>query len=275
MSRHQHRLAQSTALALLAGVAATASASGSATPPLPGHYWTFEQEMNGAFEDIIGDRIGENHGAATTLGVYGYAVAGNGAESIWTDYAPQLHAGDSFTATLWVMLPDGGLADAEYIFGCEETGDTELSLSAYPSTNRMKIYFRQDGGGIADEAWCPLEYFNDGEWHHIVGMRDADLGLVQMWVDGVLRHSVTMTTGDVNVSNPQTLDLLGSLHGSQGHILEFSGAIDDVRFYDRALTAEEIRSLCPHVCRGDFNADGTINTLDVLAFLNAWTAGCP
>jgi len=24
----------------------------------------------------------------------------------------------------------------------------------------------------------------------------------------------------------------------------------------------------------DFNADGTVNTLDVLAFLNAWSAGC-
>ena len=30
-----------------------------------------------------------------------------------------------------------------------------------------------------------------------------------------------------------------------------------------------------HRCPGDFNADGTVNTLDVLAFLNAWTAGCP
>ena len=26
-------------------------------------------------------------------------------------------------------------------------------------------------------------------------------------------------------------------------------------------------------CIGDFNGDGTVNTLDVLAFLNAWTAG--
>jgi len=29
-----------------------------------------------------------------------------------------------------------------------------------------------------------------------------------------------------------------------------------------------------HDPRGDFNGDGTFNTLDVLAFLNAWTAGC-
>ena len=26
-------------------------------------------------------------------------------------------------------------------------------------------------------------------------------------------------------------------------------------------------------CLGDFNNDGTVNTLDVLAFLNAWAAG--
>lgn len=30
-----------------------------------------------------------------------------------------------------------------------------------------------------------------------------------------------------------------------------------------------------HRCPGDFNGDETVNTLDVLAFLNAWTAGCP
>ena len=28
-------------------------------------------------------------------------------------------------------------------------------------------------------------------------------------------------------------------------------------------------------CPGDFNEDGVVNTLDVLSFLNAWTAGCP
>ncbi len=33
--------------------------------------------------------------------------------------------------------------------------------------------------------------------------------------------------------------------------------------------------LLPRPCRGDFNRDGTLNTLDVMMFLNAWTAGCP
>ena len=31
----------------------------------------------------------------------------------------------------------------------------------------------------------------------------------------------------------------------------------------------------PEPCPGDFNRDGVVNTLDVLAFLNAWSAGCP
>ncbi|MBK7403318.1 MAG: hypothetical protein IPJ41_01460 [Phycisphaerales bacterium] len=28
-------------------------------------------------------------------------------------------------------------------------------------------------------------------------------------------------------------------------------------------------------CAADFNGDGNVNTLDVLAFLNAWSAGLP
>ena len=31
----------------------------------------------------------------------------------------------------------------------------------------------------------------------------------------------------------------------------------------------------PNPCPPDFNGDGTVNTLDFLAFLNAWSAGCP
>jgi len=31
----------------------------------------------------------------------------------------------------------------------------------------------------------------------------------------------------------------------------------------------------PEPCPADFNEDGTVNTIDVLKFLNAWNAGCP
>jgi|GEM_PF-2945057 len=36
-----------------------------------------------------------------------------------------------------------------------------------------------------------------------------------------------------------------------------------------------IESLCFGLCPSDFNSDGTVNTLDVLAFLNAWSAQDP
>jgi hypothetical protein len=48
------------------------------------------------------------------------------------------------------------------------------------------------------------------------------------------------------------------------------------QFYDLGLEntiAVAERLSCDDACAADFNADGAVNTLDVLAFLNAWNAG--
>jgi hypothetical protein len=47
----------------------------------------------------------------------------------------------------------------------------------------------------------------------------------------------------------------------------------DLRFQNSSATSGEFEILAGDECVADFNGDGTVNTVDVLAFLNAWTAG--
>jgi hypothetical protein len=62
-----------------------------------------------------------------------------------------------------------------------------------------------------------------------------------------------------------------------------SGGIDDVRVrvvardirFQNASDGAAISILPGDGCPADFNSDGAVNTLDVLAFLNAWSAGEP
>jgi hypothetical protein len=73
--------------------------------------------------------------------------------------------------------------------------------------------------------------YKDGKWHHVVG--SADGTNLKIYVDGTL---ATTTPGTIIV--PTGAKRIGS---SQSRY--FNGAIDDVRIYNRALSAQEIQQL--------------------------------
>ena len=83
---------------------------------------------------------------------------------------------------------------------------------------------------------------NDGQWHHIAGVRNTSAGLVQLYVDGVLDTSVTDTTGSyVEVSAvPWNI---GNTPGSGPSFSPWNGLIDEVEIFNVALSASEIQSI--------------------------------
>ena len=79
----------------------------------------------------------------------------------------------------------------------------------------------------------------DGNWHHIVGVRNVVDDTVSSYKDGVLQQSLTdTTTGNVNSS---AASRIGARADNAGN--KFPGNIDDVRIYNRALTQAEITEL--------------------------------
>jgi hypothetical protein len=85
---------------------------------------------------------------------------------------------------------------------------------------------------------------NDGEWHHVVGLRDVNS--LRVYVDGVLEGT--------NDNLPSGYDLSGT-HQHNAYIgtitdnrdsstyKYFEGSVDDVRVYDYALSSEEVAYL--------------------------------
>ncbi|BBO17991.1 conserved hypothetical protein [Candidatus Brocadia pituitae] len=78
----------------------------------------------------------------------------------------------------------------------------------------------------------------DGVWHHIVGQKSSTA--LQIYVDGVSRAS-TPTTGTIAYTLGTGLSV--GRHGNGETIYDFVGAIDDVRIYNRALSAQEVSNL--------------------------------
>lgn len=77
----------------------------------------------------------------------------------------------------------------------------------------------------------------DGNWHHIVIMRSNNVGV--LYVDGISKGvTVVYSAADVNVTNTASFRL-----GNNNASVYFQGSLDDVRVYNRALTAQEAADL--------------------------------
>jgi hypothetical protein len=73
---------------------------------------------------------------------------------------------------------------------------------------------------------------NDGEWHHLVGVRDQSTKKVRFYVDGELIDEVDDATEDINSGQSVWI----------GEHLQryYTGLVDDVKIWNRALSAAEI-----------------------------------
>jgi hypothetical protein len=90
----------------------------------------------------------------------------------------------------------------------------------------------------------------DGEPHHMAVVRDVDQLRVELYVDGAFVGFFSLTPnnndGPFHPGTPGSPDpvAIGVHRPSQSTdlIREWDGLVDDVKFYDRALTAEEIEN---------------------------------
>ena len=102
-------------------------------------------------------------------------------------------------------------------------------------------------GGVYQELDMPLDgllgrptlpSLTDGTWHHVAATYDSATGLKQIAVDGTVRYSASYLPGSRITSGGAAAAFIGSDAGRA----TFTGGIDEVAFYGRALTASEIKT---------------------------------
>jgi hypothetical protein len=91
---------------------------------------------------------------------------------------------------------------------------------------------------------------NDNYWHYVSAVNKANT--LSLFVDGVFQSS-TIGNGNLNMSNEAFLTI--GRHPTQP--MFFAGVIDDVRLYNRALSATEVQTLY-----ADTDYDGIPDTFD-------------
>jgi len=200
-------------------------------------YWTFDEGTG----DGVTNAVGTNHGRIQgdlkrTDGKRGKAVAFDGNGYVLIDTAPYLGA-TRYTFAAWVKLKDTG--DYQYIVwrgGPAFPEDTEC--------RNLDIWIRMDGGlsGIlnyqaAGETRFLLEGSKkvaDDRWHLVVCVNDGKT--VTFYVDGVKDAEGTLT-------GPLAANDFPLWIGARPSNVAATGIIDEVRFFDRALTPEQVAAL--------------------------------
>lgn len=148
----------------------------------------------------------------------------------------------SFTAWAKGRVFDGGFTKSYEIVTVNDEG-THLSLDVHEQGDCGT------GGGESSPRWewgqgdtipvpCSDE-IAEGAWHFIVGTYDETTGQKYLYVDG--ERKAESSIGQFSVE--ADLITIGGPTGFQGSARGWRGTIDDVRLYDEALTASQVREL--------------------------------
>lgn len=216
-------------------------------PHLVGH-WTFDDPT---FADASGSQNGgTGAGVSTVGGRRGNAAAFNGASStidVGSAVIDNLERSD-FTIAVWFKASGPGF---RRMVTKGNFGDTPGYLLNY---NGGGITFGIGSHGVKDHAAIvntPAIYGDDA-WHHVAAVAERKNMTLTVYVDGA---PVPLTSGFCGKAMGTKVSIQGcpylaassndplTIGSYRGAAELFSGALDDLRIYDRALTPGEILDL--------------------------------
>ena len=207
-------------------------------------YWTFDDSgdpgkddvstndgtlLNGALHVTAGQKVGT--GAVSFDGGTGHI------ELDYSDFRKS--SSDSFSFAAWFKADDPSPASGQFIFG--------VGAPCGPDNGTLLWTLVAADGAIAAQTgkFCqvnnslPEAAIVAGQWYHTVGVFDS--GNVLLYVDGILRSTEAYTVG----ATPQPSALIAAIGNNLGapSARGFNGLIDEVAFFDRALTVDEVGDL--------------------------------
>ncbi|MFE4822175.1 LamG-like jellyroll fold domain-containing protein [Streptomyces sp. NPDC056704] len=183
-------------------------------------------------------------GGATTgaAGVDGNALTLDGTDDYATTGGPHINTSYSFAVSAWVKLPKIKPTHAATV--ASQIGNVVTGPELYYSSSYDRWVFNQRSADTADSTVVRAlqpegTTAYGGEWTHLVGVQDTEADKLSLYVNGSLAGTTAL---------PSTWYAGGALQigasAFQGSPTSFfPGQIDDVRLFDRPVSAGEVQQL--------------------------------
>ncbi len=220
-------------------------------------YWTFNNQdiVNGLMLDKSGKGNNGNFANIATSTFYvsgklGQAGRFDGGNDIVT--MPQLPTGTGpFSISAWIKIEDlsgksfnNGVAIISH-FNNDAAGDFALSITSGYAVSFLNN--RTGGNDPTGESETSANTITRNKWTHIVATWDGSVN--KIYVDSLSKSFSSSAWGDWGTESN-----LGRLANLSSYF--YRGAMDDVRVYNRALSATEVHSL---YMQGQANLGATQN----------------
>ena len=225
-------------------------------PPPAGmvSWWPGDNHPNDIWDSNDGILTGD---ATYTGGKVGQAFSLDGSDDyVEVAHNPNLDPGTgSFTIDAWVKTTSTG---SQYVVSKYEGGQTgiaNVTNSVYHmhlSGGKLSARLRDTDKGGDEGGGQSLQgttFIADGRFHHIAILRDIAANKLLLYVDGVLDTGDDLNAGATGAikdddNSPDHLVIGAKFVASQTtKEFFFSGVIDEVEFFNPALSADEIRAI--------------------------------
>ena len=179
-----------------------------------------------------------NGGTQKITGYIRKGAAFNGSSSYISGLPILTNVSDSFSVSMWVNFASAP-STTEYIFGgIKEQGTEDSLIGIFVNTSGyIGANARGSNNGTVYSA-TSTSSFADGNWHHVVYTLNSSI--LQLYIDNSqIGSDVSISSATVTVDN----SVLGAIN-SRGTIENyFNGKLDQVRIFNRAITANEVETL--------------------------------
>ena len=218
-------------------------------------YWTFDKQdiAGGTVKDVWGENDGKIVGDPKVVdGQVGEALEFDGSD----DYVNLTNLGDfgekvgASTFEAWVKT--SFKKDWTTLFkvldqGCNMAWAIDVNRSAkagFPlAEDIVHYYVRQKSAAGCNAIAVEIEFpLSDGKWHHIVfGIVDPGKSEVSIYMDGEPQEIIVGDAKKLDTFIPFVEPVYIGAANNRGNVeRHFPGIIDEVRIYDRPLTADEV-----------------------------------
>jgi len=194
-------------------------------------YWKFNESSGDAVDSSGNLPNLTNNNVTYGAGQYGNAAYFNGSTAFFVGTGPDLN-GQSFTFSAWLWRDAGGGQEIYFSQGSGDGNHNNLHLRVYDD-GLMRFGF------LNNDLDAPAGTFVMGQWNHVVLTYDAVTNARKIYLNG----------GEAKASDTSASDFIGNTALNIGRWIRnggdqyWTGRIDDLKIYNRALTLEEVDDL--------------------------------
>ena len=237
---YNYRVRATDAAGNLSGYSTTATASTTSgnTPSGLVAAYGFEEASGTSVNDGSGNgNTGAVNAATWATGKYGGALSFNGSSSYVDLGNPSaLNLTGSMTLSAWVMATSTPPDDGQIIAKSDNVSGWQLKTTADTGVETFGVAVSPDGTSHVQRYSQTVRALNT--WYYVAGVYNASAQTLDIYVNGALDNGTLKGTVPASQFDSSVNVNIGARSGG----FYFNGLIDEVRIYNRALSAAEIQS---------------------------------